>query len=215
MKSYNITFYQIVLCLFCTYRQISNIRRIQIPKLKCISSRLAVVFVQYIEARCWVENADVVGAAPTGDAPTTSEWFFLFECFWFDWFVKFTHVALILVTWDYFDSSQLRNTAKDCISWDTFGFVLARSWVGQNQRYLKMYHSKQAPASFVLTDWFILFIRCLRLRKMLGGGMRQAGVLAAACQVALTDARERLQRDHEHARKLAEGEEGRGPYMNK
>ena len=50
---------------------------------------------------------------------------------------------------------------------------------------------------------------------MLGGGMRQAGVLAAACQVALTDARERLQRDHEHARKLAEGEEGRGPCMNK
>ena len=23
---------------------------------------------------CWVENEDVVGAAPTGDAPTTSEW---------------------------------------------------------------------------------------------------------------------------------------------
>ena len=32
------------------------------------------VFVQFIEARCWVENEDVVGAAPTGDAPTTSEW---------------------------------------------------------------------------------------------------------------------------------------------
>ena len=29
---------------------------------------------QSIEARCWVENEDVVGAAPTGDAPTTSEW---------------------------------------------------------------------------------------------------------------------------------------------
>ena len=27
-----------------------------------------------IEAKCWVENEDVVGAAPTGDAPTTSEW---------------------------------------------------------------------------------------------------------------------------------------------
>ena len=34
----------------------------------------AVVFVQSIEARCWVENDDVVGAAPTGDAPTKSEW---------------------------------------------------------------------------------------------------------------------------------------------
>ena len=43
-------------------------------KLKRFSSRLAVVFAQYIEAKCWVENEDVVGAAPTGDAPTTYEW---------------------------------------------------------------------------------------------------------------------------------------------
>ena len=45
----------------------------QISKLKCVSSRVAVVFVQYIEARCYVENEDVVGAAPTGDDPTSSE----------------------------------------------------------------------------------------------------------------------------------------------
>ena len=31
-------------------------------------------FAEYLEARCWVENEDVVGAAPTGDAPTTSDW---------------------------------------------------------------------------------------------------------------------------------------------
>ena len=35
---------------------------------------LSVVFAESIEARCYVENEDVVGAAPTGDAPTTSEW---------------------------------------------------------------------------------------------------------------------------------------------
>ena len=46
----------------------------QIQKLKCFSSRFAVVFAWSIEARHWVENEDVVGAAPTGDAPTTSEW---------------------------------------------------------------------------------------------------------------------------------------------
>ena len=46
----------------------------QILKLKCFSALLAVVFAQYIEAKCWVENEDVVGAAPTGDAPTTFEW---------------------------------------------------------------------------------------------------------------------------------------------
>ena len=34
---------------------------------------VAVVFAQSIEARCQVENEDVVGAAPTGDAPMTSE----------------------------------------------------------------------------------------------------------------------------------------------
>ena len=38
----------------------------QIPKLKCFSPRLAVVFAQSIEARCKVESENVVGAAPTG-----------------------------------------------------------------------------------------------------------------------------------------------------
>ena len=44
------------------------------PKHKRYLPRLAVVFAQSIEARCKVENEDVVGAVPTGDAPTTSEW---------------------------------------------------------------------------------------------------------------------------------------------
>ena len=38
----------------------------QIPDLKYFSSPLAAVFDQFIEARCKVENEDVVGAAPTG-----------------------------------------------------------------------------------------------------------------------------------------------------
>ena len=42
----------------------------QITKPKYFSSRLPVVFAQSIEARCSVDNEDVVGAAPTGDAPT-------------------------------------------------------------------------------------------------------------------------------------------------
>ena len=36
----------------------------------------AVVFDQSIEARCQVEDEDVVGAAPTGVAPTTSDLYF-------------------------------------------------------------------------------------------------------------------------------------------
>jgi len=43
-----------------------------------------------------------------------------------------------------------------------------------------------------------------RARKMLGGGMRQVGILAAAALHALQHHRERLHEDHAHARKLAE-----------
>ena len=43
------------------------------------------------------------------------------------------------------------------------------------------------------------------VRKMLGGGMRQAGVLAAAGLIALEETPKRLHEDHENARKLAEG----------
>jgi threonine aldolase len=42
-------------------------------------------------------------------------------------------------------------------------------------------------------------------RKLLGGGMRQAGVLAAAGLVALEESPKRLHCDHENARRLAEG----------
>ncbi len=50
------------------------------------------------------------------------------------------------------------------------------------------------------------FIRQARkVRKMLGGGMRQAGIIAAAGMVALTEMVERLEDDHRNARLLAEG----------
>jgi threonine aldolase len=42
-------------------------------------------------------------------------------------------------------------------------------------------------------------------RKMLGGGMRQAGVLAAAGIIALEESPKRLHLDHENARHLAKG----------
>ena len=44
-----------------------------------------------------------------------------------------------------------------------------------------------------------------RLRKRLGGGMRQVGVLAAAARVALESGVDRLDDDHANARMLAEG----------
>jgi threonine aldolase len=47
--------------------------------------------------------------------------------------------------------------------------------------------------------------RARAARKLLGGGMRQAGVLAAAGLVALDQMIDRLPEDHENARKLAHG----------
>ncbi len=47
--------------------------------------------------------------------------------------------------------------------------------------------------------------RCRSIRKMLGGGMRQAGVLAAAGLVALEEGPKRLWMDHENAKRLARG----------
>jgi threonine aldolase len=47
--------------------------------------------------------------------------------------------------------------------------------------------------------------RARRMRKLVGGGMRQAGVLAAAGIVALEQMVDRLQEDHDNARILAEG----------
>jgi threonine aldolase len=48
-------------------------------------------------------------------------------------------------------------------------------------------------------------LRAHRIRKQLGGGMRQAGILAAAGIVALETMVERLGEDHERARQLARG----------
>ena len=46
--------------------------------------------------------------------------------------------------------------------------------------------------------------RAIRIRKVLGGGMRQAGILAAAGIYALDNHVERLAQDHEHAEALAQ-----------
>ena len=45
-----------------------------IPKRKCWSSRFEVGFALSIKDRRYVDNEDVVAAAPTGGAPTTSKW---------------------------------------------------------------------------------------------------------------------------------------------
>lgn len=62
-----------------------------------------------------------------------------------------------------------------------------------------------APVGSVLCGSRAFIDRATRWRKMLGGGMRQAGILAAAGIVALETMTGRLGEDHARARKLAEG----------
>ena len=62
-----------------------------------------------------------------------------------------------------------------------------------------------APAGSLLIGSSDFVAAARRGRKMLGGGMRQAGVLAAAGIVALERHVERLAEDHDNARRLAEG----------
>jgi threonine aldolase len=62
-----------------------------------------------------------------------------------------------------------------------------------------------APVGSALCGSREFIARAHRWRKMAGGGMRQAGVLAAAALHALEHHVERLVEDHANARRLAEG----------
>nr|WP_276583669.1 low-specificity L-threonine aldolase [Pseudomonas sp. RIT-PI-AD] len=67
-----------------------------------------------------------------------------------------------------------------------------------------------APVGSVLCGDPELIDKARRLRKMVGGGMRQAGVLAAAGLYALDRQVERLAEDHANAERLGEGLRGLG-----
>jgi threonine aldolase len=77
-----------------------------------------------------------------------------------------------------------------------------------------------APVGSVLLGARDLIDRARRPRKMLGGGLRQAGVLAAAGVYALEHNVARLADDHAHAQRLADGLRGideiavEGPHTN-
>ncbi len=60
-----------------------------------------------------------------------------------------------------------------------------------------------APIGAMIAGDKAFIYECRRVRKMLGGGMRQAGIVAAAGIYALDHHVERLQDDHDHAKMLA------------
>jgi threonine aldolase len=61
-----------------------------------------------------------------------------------------------------------------------------------------------APVGSMVVGSKAFIDRCRSIRKMVGGGMRQAGVLAAAGLIALEAGPKRLQVDHENAKFLAQ-----------
>jgi threonine aldolase len=91
----------------------------------------------------------------------------------------------------------LDTTAKDlCAGFDSVSICLSKG-LG-------------APAGTLLVGSGDFIARATRVRKMLGGGMRQVGVLAAAGLYALEHNVGRLHVDHEHAARLAQGLAGLG-----
>ena len=70
-----------------------------------------------------------------------------------------------------------------------------------------------APVGSILVGSEAFIRRARPMRKMVGGAMRQAGVLAAAAIVALEEMTERLSDDHANARRLAEGLHGIHPSL--
>ncbi len=61
-----------------------------------------------------------------------------------------------------------------------------------------------APVGSALLGPKDLIVQARRVRKLLGGAMRQVGILAAACLYALDHHLERLAEDHENARLIAD-----------
>ncbi|HWV91353.1 MAG TPA: low-specificity L-threonine aldolase [Burkholderiales bacterium] len=89
-------------------------------------------------------------------------------------------------------ATQLKMKVKDlCAGFDSVSSCLSKG-LG-------------APAGTVLLGNKPFIEKARRARKILGGGMRQSGVIAAAGLYALENNVERLHTDHAHAEKLARG----------
>ncbi len=86
----------------------------------------------------------------------------------------------------------LETSAKEIASYaDTVSFCLSKGLA--------------CPVGSLLCGSREFIARAHRIRKVLGGGMRQAGIIAAAGIVALTTMLDRLVEDHQNARALAQG----------
>ncbi|MDQ3145610.1 MAG: threonine aldolase family protein [Actinomycetota bacterium] len=84
--------------------------------------------------------------------------------------------------------------------------VDAAAWAGGfDTAWLDFTKGLGAPVGAVLAGSAELIEEAWRYKQMLGGAMRQAGIVAAGCLYALDHHVERLAEDHAHARRLADG----------
>ena len=97
------------------------------------------------------------------------------------------------------DGARLANAAV------AEGVDLSELAVGADTVSLCFSKGLGAPAGSVIAGPRELIAGALRWRKMLGGAMRQSGVLAAAALLALDQHVDRLAEDHAHADRLADG----------
>lgn len=102
------------------------------------------------------------------------------------------------------DGARLWNAAAAC------GATVAELAAGFDVVNVCFSKGLGAPVGSCWAGPASLYERARRCRKMLGGGMRQVGVLAAACIHALDHNLPRIAEDHARARRLWELLEGRG-----
>ena len=97
------------------------------------------------------------------------------------------------------DGARLANAAV------ARGCTLAEASAGADSVQFCFSKGLGAPVGSILVSSAEAIARARRLRKLLGGGMRQAGVIAAAGLYALEHNVERLAEDHARARALGDG----------
>lgn len=93
--------------------------------------------------------------------------------------------------------------ARICNAAVSLGISLEASVAGFDSVSVCLSKGLGAPVGSVLCGDRDFIERAIRIRKMLGGGLRQAGILAAAGIYALDHNIQRLAQDHEHAAILA------------
>ena len=95
--------------------------------------------------------------------------------------------------------------ARICNAAVALGLPLSRLLQHADSASICLSKGLAAPVGSVIVGSREFILRAKRLRKALGGGMRQAGVIAAAAIVALESMQARLADDHSNARLLAAG----------